>query len=302
MDGRRPAESPKERGRRSSSLRLPAPRSPRASLSRRGGRESPDSQDRGRESESERGRRPPVPAAELLGRSLPRSQGLPVEDPRLEPERAGRSVSPPSHVRSLRSRGEDEPVPRPVALDHVPRPEPELFGRPAPDPEFRGRPPAAGRSDHAPSPLRPRWPEEPFQRPWEPPEPRPPPERPAPPGPPRRPAESDRSLFTISTCPCSSVSLKNTAKPQHPRETEAPRGCLYVRRRPTLPQVPTCSTIGAERLSFRVRNGAGRFPLAMITETLWSCGRAHLSGAPDRYSGTAQWTRNIFVGNKPSAY
>ncbi len=57
-----------------------------------------------------------------------------------------------------------------------------------------------------------------------------------------------------------------------------------VRRRPALPQGPPCSTIGAERLSFRVRNGAGRFPLAMAAETLWRYG-------PDRISGTAQWTR-----------
>ena len=44
---------------------------------------------------------------------------------------------------------------------------------------------------------------------------------------------------------------------------------LYVRRRPSLPHGPPCSTIGAERLNFRVRNGAGCFPFAMITETLW---------------------------------
>ena len=43
-----------------------------------------------------------------------------------------------------------------------------------------------------------------------------------------------------------------------------------VRRRPTLPQPPGCSTIGAERLNFRVRNGAGCFPFAMAAETLWS--------------------------------
>lgn len=47
-----------------------------------------------------------------------------------------------------------------------------------------------------------------------------------------------------------------------------------VRRRPTLPQGPPCSTIGAERLSFRVRNVTGRFPLAMTTGTpstmIWS--------------------------------
>ena len=42
-----------------------------------------------------------------------------------------------------------------------------------------------------------------------------------------------------------------------------------VRRCPTLPQGRPCSTIGAERLSFRVRNVTGRFPLAMAAETLW---------------------------------
>ena len=40
-----------------------------------------------------------------------------------------------------------------------------------------------------------------------------------------------------------------------------------VRRRPSLPHGPPCSTIGAERLNFRVRNGTGCFPNAMITET-----------------------------------
>ena len=43
---------------------------------------------------------------------------------------------------------------------------------------------------------------------------------------------------------------------------------MEVRRCPTLPQGPPCSTIGAERLSFRVRNVTGRFPLAMAAETL----------------------------------
>ena len=46
---------------------------------------------------------------------------------------------------------------------------------------------------------------------------------------------------------------------------------LVFRRRPTLPQPGGCSTIGAGRLSFRVRNGTGRFPLAMTAVTLWSC-------------------------------
>ena len=49
------------------------------------------------------------------------------------------------------------------------------------------------------------------------------------------------------------------------------RGGGCVRRRPTLPHTPVCSTIGAVRLSFRVRNGTGRFPHAMTTETILSC-------------------------------
>src|SRR3954447_26488090 len=42
----------------------------------------------------------------------------------------------------------------------------------------------------------------------------------------------------------------------------------YVRRRPTLPQPLGCSTIGAERLNFRVRDGTGCFPFAMAAVTL----------------------------------
>ena len=42
-----------------------------------------------------------------------------------------------------------------------------------------------------------------------------------------------------------------------------------ARRCPTLPHRLQCSTIGAERLSFRVRNGTGRFPLAITAVTLW---------------------------------
>src|SRR5438477_7238039 len=48
-------------------------------------------------------------------------------------------------------------------------------------------------------------------------------------------------------------------------------GRKCVRRRPTLPRGGPRSTIGAERLSFRVRDGTGRFPLAMVAETLWRC-------------------------------
>jgi hypothetical protein len=41
-----------------------------------------------------------------------------------------------------------------------------------------------------------------------------------------------------------------------------------VRRCPTLPHPPGCSTIGAVGLSFRVRNGTGRFPHAVTAVTL----------------------------------
>src|SRR5882757_10540731 len=37
---------------------------------------------------------------------------------------------------------------------------------------------------------------------------------------------------------------------------------------PTLPHTCACSTIGAERLNFRVRDGNGWDPLAMVTQNL----------------------------------
>jgi hypothetical protein len=48
---------------------------------------------------------------------------------------------------------------------------------------------------------------------------------------------------------------------------------MYVRRRPTLPRGPPRSTIGAEGLNFRVRNGTGCFPFAITAETLLRCHR-----------------------------
>src|SRR5690349_7934113 len=42
-------------------------------------------------------------------------------------------------------------------------------------------------------------------------------------------------------------------------------GVVWVRRCPTLPHPPGCSTIGAGGLSFRVRNGTGRVPTAVAT-------------------------------------
>ena len=84
-----------------------------------------------------------------------------------------------------------------------------------------------------------------------------------------------------------------------------------VRRRSTLPQGHPCSTIDAERLNFRVRNGTGCFPLAMVAETLLSF-RFDITRLEkrslffrivvlDRISRTTQWTRSNFVV-KSSAY
>ena len=56
----------------------------------------------------------------------------------------------------------------------------------------------------------------------------------------------------------------NTCEPRPPGRGSHQR---IVRRCPTLPHPPECSTIGAVRLSYRVRNGTGRFPNAMTTET-----------------------------------
>ena len=81
--------------------------------------------------------------------------------------------------------------------------------------------------------------------------------------------------FVLSAgCSSSSVQFADvpnlTANTKGPRPVVPGRGSfiMYVRRRPTLPHRHQCSTIGAEGLSFRVRNGAGRFPFAMTAVTL----------------------------------
>ncbi len=54
---------------------------------------------------------------------------------------------------------------------------------------------------------------------------------------------------------------------------------MVVRRCPTLPHPVECSTMGAVGLSFRVRDGTGRFPHAMAAETLCHhpCGGGEVS-------------------------
>ena len=76
---------------------------------------------------------------------------------------------------------------------------------------------------------------------------------------------------------------------------------MVVRRRPTLPHTPVCSTIGAVGLSFRVRDGTGRFPHAMTAVTLvpdpCRCRRGWVShcGCPPVVGGIQLW---VFTGNR----
>ena len=77
----------------------------------------------------------------------------------------------------------------------------------------------------------------------------------------------------------------------------SPRG-KGVRRRPTLPHSLPCSTIGAEGLSFRVRNGTGRFPFAMTAVTLSSC----QSGSRPSLGNRTVDACNMYVCVKLSAY
>ena len=56
--------------------------------------------------------------------------------------------------------------------------------------------------------------------------------------------------------------MKTPKDPQYPGLSEFV--CVVVGRRfPTLPHPSGCSTIGVGGLSFRVRNGSGRFPAAV---------------------------------------
>src|SRR5882757_11399982 len=69
-----------------------------------------------------------------------------------------------------------------------------------------------------------------------------------------------------------------------PRPCHEPLSETSVRRRPTLPHPHECSTIGAGRLSFRVRNGTGRFPPAITAVTLST---THTPDQP--LSGRPRW-------------
>ena len=74
--------------------------------------------------------------------------------------------------------------------------------------------------------------------------------------------------------PTSSICLNSTQTCEEGRSTSSGATLFKrVRRRPTLPRGPPRSTIGAEGLNFRVRNGTGCFPFAITAETLLRCHR-----------------------------
>src|SRR5579875_2768345 len=81
-------------------------------------------------------------------------------------------------------------------------------------------------------------------------------------------------------------------------EKEGPPLCGWpsfskiVRRRPTLPPRPQGSTIGAEGLSFRVRNGTGRFPFAIVPPKLYG------DVGADRDSGPTTASREPHSGRE----
>lgn len=52
---------------------------------------------------------------------------------------------------------------------------------------------------------------------------------------------------------------------RNPCVVPPPNCVVWLRWFPTLPHPVGCSTIGVHGLSFQVRNGAGRFPMAMTT-------------------------------------
>ncbi len=73
--------------------------------------------------------------------------------------------------------------------------------------------------------------------------------------------------------PRSSTSSFNTTQTSEEGRSTTSGATLFkhVRRRPTLPRGPPRSTIGAEGLNFRVRNGTGCFPFAITAVTLLRC-------------------------------
>ena len=86
--------------------------------------------------------------------------------------------------------------------------------------------------------------------------------------------------------------------PVKPTGTESER---IVRRCPTLPHPPECSTIGAVELSFRVRNGTGRFPNAMTTETNQPTPQNPKTQGPGEKSGVWNVNHTVNANNSKQA-
>ena len=83
---------------------------------------------------------------------------------------------------------------------------------------------------------------------------------------------------TLGRYPTASGKMHKKVGPRLPAGAHKYVEC---RRRPTLPHPNECSTIGAGGLSFRVRDGTGRFPSAITTDNTINLSTNH--------SGRTQW-------------
>ena len=211
---------------------------------------SPRSSDRRAKGRSPLGR--PAPPRPLPARSAPPRLSRPPL-PRDAPPRAAPPPRIPGRRSELESASPVRPPKEPASRSERPRPAPPAA------------PPAAPPVGRAP-PERPPAPRGPGREapPLEPARGDPP--RPAPPrsGLPESPPRRGRS--SAIGVPFEWLNERRPPSNGWPPSKE-------VRRCPTLPQGPPCSTIGAEGLSFRVRNVTGRFPFAMAAETLLICVR-----------------------------
>ena len=69
------------------------------------------------------------------------------------------------------------------------------------------------------------------------------------------------------------IGASSPCPPQTHESPEFPQGfvLILIGQLPTLPHTRACSTIGAEGLNFRVRDGNGWNPLATVTQSVLNC-------------------------------